>query len=78
MSARAALHSLSQSGGAVLAGTLPRRELGALYSAGCVRYEVPITARDRVGVPPLVGFVMNRVKGDWLEKLLYDMFVSTD
>lgn len=29
-------------------------------------------------VPPLEGFVMNRVLGDYLETLLYKIFVSID
>ena len=29
-------------------------------------------------MPPLEGFVMNRVTGDYLETLLYKIFVSMD
>jgi len=29
-------------------------------------------------VPPLEGFVMNRVMGDYFETLLYKIFVSID
>ena len=29
-------------------------------------------------VPPLEGFVMNRVQGDFFETLLYKIFVSID
>jgi len=29
-------------------------------------------------VPPLEGFVMNRVTGDYFETLLYKIFVSID
>ena len=29
-------------------------------------------------VPPLEGFVMNRVQGDYFESLLYKIFVSID
>lgn len=29
-------------------------------------------------VPPLEGFVMNRVQGDYFETLLYKIFVSID
>ena len=29
-------------------------------------------------VPPLQGFVMNRVQGDYFETLLYKIFVSID
>ena len=31
-----------------------------------------------ITVPPLEGFVMNRVLGDYLETLLYKIFVSID
>lgn len=43
-----------------------------------MRYSVPIDASDRIAVPPLKGFVMNRVGHDYLEKLLYEVFVSND
>jgi len=31
-----------------------------------------------LSVPPLEGFVMNRVTGDYFETLLYKIFVSID
>jgi len=31
-----------------------------------------------LAVPPLEGFVMNRVTGDYFETLLYKIFVSID
>jgi len=34
--------------------------------------------RDFIVVPPLEGFVMNRVLGDYFETLLYKIFVSID
>jgi len=37
-----------------------------------------VEASDKLAVPPLVGFVMNRVGNDWMEKLLYELFVSND
>lgn len=40
--------------------------------------EVPIQDDDYVTVPPLEGFVMNRVTGDYFETLLYKIFVSID
>lgn len=39
---------------------------------------MPVTAVDRIQVPPLQGFVMNRVLGDYFETLLYKIFVSID
>ena len=40
--------------------------------------EVPIAPFDKVAIPPLVGFVMNRVAHDPMERLLYQIFVSND
>lgn len=40
--------------------------------------DVPVTSVDRVQVPPLQGFVMNRILGDYFETLLYKIFVSID
>ena len=62
----------------VLAGMLPREAVSSLHSAGLVRFGVPVSADDRISVPPLTGFVMNRVGNDYLEKLLYEIFVSND
>lgn len=49
-----------------------------LFSKGLVYIEVPIDASDHISVPPLEGFVMNRVLGDYFETLLYKIFVSVD
>lgn len=48
------------------------------FRKGLVYVDVPITGVDRVRVPPLQGFVMNRVMGDYFETLLYKIFVSID
>lgn len=48
------------------------------YRKGLVYLEVPIDASDHISVPPLEGFVMNRVLGDYFETLLYKIFVSVD
>ena len=48
------------------------------YRRGLVYFDVPIEEKDNVIVPPLEGFVMNRVLGDYLETLLYKIFVSID
>ena len=37
---------------------------------------IPIEDSDYIVVPPLQGFVMNRVQGDNFENLLYKVFVS--
>ena len=43
-----------------------------------IYFDVPICADDHVIVPPLEGFVMNRILGDFFETLLYKIFVSID
>ncbi|EFX78521.1 hypothetical protein DAPPUDRAFT_53387 [Daphnia pulex] len=60
------------------AGTLNYNDLHNLYGKGLVYLEVPIDASDHISVPPLEGFVMNRVLGDYFETLLYKIFVSVD
>ena len=35
-----------------------------------------ISNKDYIVVPPLQGFVMNRVQGDYMETLLYKVFVT--
>ena len=45
------------------------RELDVMLLATCVCI---------FAVPPLEGFVMNRVLGDYFETLLYKIFVSID
>ena len=62
----------------LLAGMLQREALGALHAAGLVRFGVPVGETDRIEVRQLTGFVMNRVGNDYLEKLLYEIFVSND
>lgn len=49
-----------------------------IFRKGLIYLDVPITAVDRIQVPPLQGFVMNRVLGDYFETLLYKIFVSID
>ncbi|KAL5017599.1 hypothetical protein ScPMuIL_007188 [Solemya velum] len=60
------------------AGILDYRVLHSLYRRGLVYMDVPIADDDYIIVPPLEGFVMNRVLGDYLETLLYKIFVSID
>lgn len=40
--------------------------------------EIVILTINLISVPPLEGFVMNRVQGDYFETLLYKIFVSID
>ncbi|KAG0722098.1 Protein FAM91A1 [Chionoecetes opilio] len=60
------------------AGDLDRECVHSLYTKGLVYLEVPISDTDLISVPPLEGFVMNRVLGDYLESLMYKIFVSID
>lgn len=45
---------------------------------GLIYLDVPIEDDDFIILPPLEGFVMNRVTGDYFETLLYKLFVSID
>ncbi len=45
---------------------------------GLVYFDVVIEDGDLMIMPPLEGFVMNRVTGDYFETLLYKIFVSMD
>ena len=42
-----------------------------LFVKGLVYFNVPISDDDCIVVPPLENFVMNRVSGDFFERLLY-------
>ena len=64
--------------GACAAGHNDYSVVHGLYRKGLVYFDVPIAESDCVSVPPLEGFVMNRVLGDYLETLLYKIFVSID
>ena len=72
------LLNAAKAGAPTLAGMLPKESIGSLHAAGLIRFGVPMSAPDRIAVPPLSGFVMNRVGNDYLEKVLYEMFVSND
>ncbi|KAB7507785.1 hypothetical protein Anas_01177, partial [Armadillidium nasatum] len=60
------------------AGSLDKEYVHSLYSKGLIYLHVPIEDNDCLAVPPLEGFVMNRVLGDYLENLMYKIFVSID
>lgn len=49
-----------------------------LYRKGLIYLDVPISGDDKICIPPLRNFVMNRVCGDYFENLLYKIFVSAD
>uniref|UniRef100_A0A8C1VA83 Family with sequence similarity 91 member A1 n=1 Tax=Cyprinus carpio TaxID=7962 RepID=A0A8C1VA83_CYPCA len=52
--------------------------ISGLYNRGYIYLDVPISDDSCISVPPLEGFVMNRVQGDYFETLLYKIFVSID
>lgn len=65
---RDALQALLAAGGVKRAGEMERGALAELYAAGAVRYHVPVEEDDRLAVPPLKGFVMNRVGHDYVNQ----------
>ena len=60
------------------AGYLNYQTVKQLFVKGFIYFDVTIEDEDHVMVPPLEGFVMNRVQGDFFETLLYKIFVSID
>eukprot|EP00468_Gymnochlora_sp_CCMP2014_P012130 CAMPEP_0167745772 /NCGR_PEP_ID=MMETSP0110_2-20121227/3338_1 /TAXON_ID=629695 /ORGANISM="Gymnochlora sp., Strain CCMP2014" /LENGTH=638 /DNA_ID=CAMNT_0007630453 /DNA_START=269 /DNA_END=2185 /DNA_ORIENTATION=- len=62
----------------VRAGTIDRQALDYLNKTGYIWYGVPLEGDDRIMVPPLEGFVMNRLNRDQFERLMYDIFVTAD
>lgn len=50
----------------------------SLYRKGLIYLDVPVSGDDKICIPPLRNFVMNRVCGDYFENLLYKIFVSAD
>ncbi|XP_078123231.1 protein FAM91A1 isoform X1 [Sander vitreus] len=64
--------------GPQLAGSTEYNVVLSLYNRGFIYLDVPISDDSCISVPPLEGFVMNRVQGDYFETLLYKIFVSID
>ncbi|CAH2285875.1 Hypothetical predicted protein [Pelobates cultripes] len=64
--------------GPQLAGSLEYNVVHSLYNKGFIYLDVPISDDSCIAVPPLEGFVMNRLQGDYFETLLYKIFVSID
>ncbi|GAM20861.1 hypothetical protein SAMD00019534_040360 [Acytostelium subglobosum LB1] len=60
------------------AGIFDRDAALSLLTRGLIFVDIPISDTDTIAVPPLEGFVMNRVSGDYFESLLYKIFVSID
>lgn len=52
--------------------------MNIVYRKGLIYLDLPISGEDRISIPPLKNFVMNRVSGDYFENLLYTVFVSAD
>lgn len=71
------IDKLIDSGGSMI-GLLDKSHVVSLYSKGLAYLSVPVSDTDYIIVPPLEGFVMNRVTGDYFETLLYKIFVSID
>lgn len=64
--------------GAQTAGALDYEVVHNLYRKGLIYLDVPISGEDKITIPPLQNFVMNRVSGDYFENLLYNVFVTAD
>lgn len=64
--------------GPVIAGDHDEKDIRSLYLKGLIYLDVPVKDDDLIVVPPLEGFVMNRITGDYFETLLYKIFISLD
>ncbi|XP_061393166.1 protein FAM91A1 [Musca vetustissima] len=64
--------------GSQTAGKCDYSVVHSLYRKGLIYLDVPISGEDKISIPPLRNFVMNRVSGDYFENLLYKIFVSAD
>lgn len=64
--------------GSLYAGQRDYAVVHSLYRKGLIYLDVPVSGEDRICIPPLKHFVMNRVSGDDFENLLYKIFVSAD
>lgn len=62
----------------LMAGDADEKDVRSLYLKGLIYFDIPIENDDLIQIPPLEGFVMNRVTGDYFETLLYTIFVSID
>uniref|UniRef100_A0A672MLX1 Protein FAM91A1-like n=1 Tax=Sinocyclocheilus grahami TaxID=75366 RepID=A0A672MLX1_SINGR len=74
---KAAIDKMIDSG-PQLTGSMEYNVVLSLYNRGYIYLDVPISDDSCISVPPLEGFVMNRVQGDYFETLLYKIFVSID
>ncbi|EHB06401.1 Protein FAM91A1 [Heterocephalus glaber] len=76
---KCAIDNIIDSGpGPQLSTSLDYNVVHSLYNKGFVYLDVPISDDSCIAVPPLEGFVMNRVQGNYFETLLYKILVSVD
>jgi hypothetical protein len=75
---RSVIDKLIDNNDQLIAGNLNYYCIQSLYRKGLVYINVPINDDDYIQVPPLENFVMNRTLGDYVEILLYKLFVSID
>lgn len=73
-----AIDSIIDSQAPTSAGLIKYQCVHNLFKKGLIYLDVPLSEGDRVELPPLEGFVMNRITGDYFETLLYKLFVSID
>lgn len=66
------------SAGVKRAGELSYAAVHSLYARGAIFVTVPIAPADRIAVPRLEGFVMNRTGDEPMEQALYQIFLSTN
>jgi hypothetical protein len=64
--------------GSQTAGKLDYTIVHNLYKKGLIYLDVPVNGEDKISIPPLKNFIMNRVSGDHFENLLYKVFVTAD
>eukprot|EP00794_Sanderia_malayensis_P004770 gene4770-5397_t len=64
--------------GPKISGGLDKNSVLGLFNKGLVYLDVQVDDDDFIVVPPLENFVMNRVLGDYMETMLYKIFVSID
>jgi len=69
---------VSEQNSTMRAGSVDQDVIRRLYLKGLIYFDVIIEDDDLIVVPPLEGFVMNRITGDYFETLLYKIFISID
>ncbi|XP_065061970.1 protein FAM91A1-like [Rhopilema esculentum] len=61
-----------------ICGKINKEVISGLYNKGLIYFNIFVEDDDTIVVPPLENFVMNRVLGDYMETMLYKIFVSID